>query len=239
MAPSFHEKDLRKAFLKHASRSYKLGAEKYMQNQFVILGVPTPARHKVVNSFTRDLVGLKVNEVRRIFNSIKSPEREFLFFKIGVLEKNLDLFKGGKNLNILRELLVEASWWDAVDTIAGKVIHPLLFELTSNDRIKLLKKFGKDPNLWVRRSAIVSMVKTKDLLPKTVIIDILKYNLGSDEFFINKAIGWYLRETYFYDKKLVLEFCNKHALHRVAQKEVDRAIAGRSQSGKIMKRALK
>jgi 3-methyladenine DNA glycosylase AlkD len=239
MAITFSEAELRKAFLKHAKRQYKLGAEKYMKYQFVVLGVPTPERHKVVTAFTKDLVNLKATEVKRIFKSIKSTEREFLFFKIGVLERNLELFKGNKNTSLIKELLIEASWWDAVDTIAGKVIHPLLFELNAKERAALLKKFGKDSNIWVRRSALVAMVRTNDLLPKTLITDLLKYNLGTEEFFINKAIGWYLRETYFFDRKLVLDFCKKHKLDSVAQREVDRAIAGRSQSGKIMKRALK
>lgn len=68
--------------------------------------------------------------------------------------------------------------------------------------------------------------------------EVLTFNLGGDEFFINKAIGWFLREEYFYDQKFVLDFCKKYPLHKVAQREVDRAVKGLSQSGKPLKRRI-
>ena len=236
---SFSEAALRKAFKAAADPYYKIGAEKYMKYNFVVLGVPTPERHRIIKEFTKDLVGLTAAEIKRLFAGIKSSEREFLYFKIAVLEKNLHIFAGNKNIKIIRDLLIESSWWDGVDTISGKVIHPLLFELTPKERVTLLDKFSMDSNMWVRRSAIVSIVRTNGLIPQNLIVDILEYNLGTTEFFINKAIGWFLREEYFYDQKFVMDFFKTHKLDRVAQREVDRAIAGRSQSGKKMKRAIK
>jgi 3-methyladenine DNA glycosylase AlkD len=177
-------------------------------------------------------------QVKKLLNSINSTEREFHYFKIAILENNLQIFTGLKNLRIIRDLLIEASWWDGVDTISGKIIHPLLLNLSKKDRSLLLRKFSTDSNLWVRRSAIVSMVRIKDAVSNSTITNVLETNLGTTEFFINKAIGWFLREHYFYDKKYVINFCKKHQLNRVAQREVDRAIAGRSQSGKLMKRSI-
>ena len=235
----FSESALRKAFKSAANAKYKAGAEKYMKYNFVMLGVPSTARQQITKTFVKDLTDLNPAQIKKLFKSIKSTEREFHFFKIAVLAQNLQIFSGNKNLKILRDLLIEASWWDGVDTISGKVIQPLLLELKPAERSALLIKFSKDSNMWVRRAAIVSMVRIKGEVPKQTILKVLESNLGTTEFFINKAIGWFLREEYFYDQRFVVNFCRKHQLNRVAQREVDRAIAGRSQSGKIMKRAIK
>ena len=234
-----NESELRKAFQKAASSKYKAGAEKYMKYQFKVLGVPASERQKITRVFAKEFVNLGPSQVKKLLNSINSTEREFLYFKISVLENNLQIFMGLKNLKIIRDLLIEASWWDGVDTISGKVIHPLLLDLSKKDRTLLLRKFSTDPNMWVRRSAIVSMVRIKDAVSSATITKVLERNLGTSEFFINKAIGWFLREHYFYDQEYVIGFCKKHQLNRVAQREVDRAIAGRSQSGKLMKRSIK
>ena len=234
-----NELELRKAFQRAASSKYKAGAEKYMKYQFKVLGVPAPERQKITKVFAKEFVNLCPRQVKKLLNSINSTEREFLYFKIAILENNMQIFMGLKNLKIIRDLLIEASWWDGVDTISGKVIHPLLLDLSKKDRTLLLRKFSTDPNMWVRRSAIVSMVRIKDAVSSATITKVLERNLGTSEFFINKAIGWFLREHYFYDQKYVIGFCKKHQLNRVAQREVDRAIAGRSQSGKLMKRSIK
>jgi 3-methyladenine DNA glycosylase AlkD len=235
---AFSEAALRKAFKSKANAAYKIGGEKYMKYNFVLLGVPAAERQKINKEFSKSLVSLTAAQIKKLFASIKSREREFLYFKIHVLASNLQIFESNKNLKILRDLLIEASWWDGVDTISGKVIHPLLLQLKPTERNNLLSKFSKDKNMWVRRSAIVSMVRIEDAVSEKTKRDVLEFNLGTDEFFINKAIGWFLREECFYNYKFVKAFCNNHALNRVAQREVDRVVAGRSQSGKVMKRKI-
>lgn len=236
---SLDEHALRRDFLKAASKKYKAGAEKYMKFQFVMLGVPAKERQEITRSHIKNLVDLSPAQVKTLLKSMKGSEREFHFVKIAVLAQNLQVFSRRKNISIVRDLIIEGSWWDSIDTISGKVISPLLSELSALDRTTLLLKFAGDKDMWVRRAAIVSMVKTEDVVNDRTKQAVLKRNLGTDEFFINKAIGWFLREEYFYNQRFVLDFSKKHKLDRVAQREVDRAIAGRSQSGKRMKRAIK
>lgn len=230
---------LRRNFLKVASKEYKAGAEKYMKFQFVMLGVPAKERQAITKYHIKDLKSLTPAQVKTILKSITSTEREFHFVKIAVLAQNLHIFKELKNISIIRSLIIEGSWWDSIDTISGKVISPLLHDLSKTERASLLLDFAQDKDMWVRRSSIVSMVGTKDVVNDRIKRAVLKKNLGSDEFFINKSIGWFLREEYFYNQRFVLDFSAKHRLNRVAQREVDRAIAGISQSGKTMKRAIK
>jgi len=48
--------------------------------------------------------------------------------------------------------------------------------------------------------------------------------LGSKEFFINKAIGWVLREYSRANPKWVLEFANKTELNTLSRREALRLI---------------
>ena len=47
-----------------------------------------------------------------------------------------------------------------------------------------------DEDFWVRRIAIDHQLLRKERTNTELLEQILVNNLGSDEFFINKAIGW-------------------------------------------------
>ncbi|MFP9075690.1 DNA alkylation repair protein, partial [Enterococcus faecalis] len=54
--------------------------------------------------------------------------------------------------------------------------------------------WSKAENLWLRRIAIDHQLLRKEKTDRELLETILLNNLGSDEFFINKAIGWSLRD---------------------------------------------
>ena len=49
--------------------------------------------------------------------------------------------------------------------------------------------------------------------------EIIRENLGSDEFFINKAIGWALRQYAYVDPKAVKKFVKSTPLHPLSRRE--------------------
>lgn len=49
-------------------------------------------------------------------------------------------------------------------------------------------------NMWLRRVAIIHQLQRKADTDVALLAQIITNNLGSTEFFINKAIGWALRE---------------------------------------------
>jgi 3-methyladenine DNA glycosylase AlkD len=54
--------------------------------------------------------------------------------------------------------------------------------------------WSEDPDFWVRRAAIDHQLGFKQATDKALLKAIILKNLGSREFFINKAIGWSLRD---------------------------------------------
>ncbi|HCR72353.1 MAG TPA: DNA alkylation repair protein, partial [Anaerolineae bacterium] len=59
---------------------------------------------------------------------------------------------------------------------------------------KYLKKWRKSENIWLRRTTLLFQLGYKKETDFDLMCEIIKENLGSDEFFINKAIGWALRQ---------------------------------------------
>jgi Predicted DNA alkylation repair enzyme len=85
-------------------------------------------------------------------------------------------------------------------------------------------KWSTDENIWVRRVSIDFQLQYKEKTNQKLFEQIIVNNFGTDEFFINKAIGWSLREYSKTDKKWVKDFINKHKaqLHKLSIKEASK-----------------
>ena len=71
-------------------------------------------------------------------------------------------------------------------------------------------EWSKDSNIWLKRVAILYQLSLKEKVDKQILERILVDNLGDNEFFINKAIGWALRNYSKYNPEWVREFIKKN-----------------------------
>ena len=69
---------------------------------------------------------------------------------------------------------------------------------------------SKDEDFWVRRIAIDHPLCRKQKTNSKLLEAILVNNFSSNEFFINKAIGWSLRNYSKANSELVKEFVEKY-----------------------------
>ena len=67
-----------------------------------------------------------------------------------------------------------------------------------------------DDDLWLRRIAIDHQLLRKDQTDTALLEEIIVANLGQQEFFINKAIGWALRDYSKTDPGWVRAFIGRH-----------------------------
>lgn len=70
--------------------------------------------------------------------------------------------------------------------------------------------WSQDDEFWIRRVAIEHQLLRKDKMNIELLNTILENNLGSSEFFINKAIGWALRDYSKTNPDWVKDFISKH-----------------------------
>ena len=91
----------------------------------------------------------------------------------------------------IRKYVKTKQWWDTIDGL-DRIIGNIAFV---DDRVNdLMLQWSVDEDFWVRRIAIDHQLCRKDQTDRDLLEKILVNNLGSSEFFINKAIGWSLRD---------------------------------------------
>lgn len=71
-------------------------------------------------------------------------------------------------------------------------------------------KWSKDKNIWLRRVSIDHQLLRKEKNDTELLEKIIVNNFGSNEFFINKAIGWALRDYSKTNKEWVSNFIKKY-----------------------------
>lgn len=107
----------------------------------------------------------------------------------------------------LQALITDKSWWDTSDVLDRIVGDIALRSPLVND---VLLAWSVSDNLWLRRVAIDHQLLRKTRTDTALLEKILMNNLGSKEFFINKAIGWALRDYSKTDSQWVRLFIERY-----------------------------
>ena len=74
-------------------------------------------------------------------------------------------------------------------------------------------------NIWLQRTAILFQLKYKQETDTTLLASTIRQLCHTDEFFLNKAIGWALREYGKTHPDWVLDFTEKTVLHPLSRRE--------------------
>ena len=180
--------------------------ERYMQDKFRFLGVRGATRTEIYKKYFPDARKTKTIDWDFVENCWNKEEREFQYVVVYYL-KAMQKFLKREDISRLKYLIVTKSWWDTVDLLA-KVIGSLVIRIEGYDKIML--EWSKDSNIWLRRVAILYQLSLKDKVDEIILDKILVNNLGDSEFFINKAIGWALRDYSKYNPEWVREFIKKN-----------------------------
>jgi 3-methyladenine DNA glycosylase AlkD len=160
----------------------------YMREQFPFLGIPTPARRAASKPVFLALRGATAEELIRIADELwQLPEREYQYAAIDMLAMHWKQFKQS-DLALVEALVQRKSWWDSVDGLAAVIGDILRFEHHGMDAAV------RHDNLWMRRIALLHQLGWRGKTDETRLFH-YSLSLGHEnEFFIQKAIGWALRD---------------------------------------------
>lgn len=197
----------------------KISMEKYMKNKFEFYGVQSKDRINIEKSyFTKSPKDyLDWDFINFCWNQ---NEREMQYVGINYL-KYKKKFITHEDIKKIEELITCKSWWDSVDNFNQILSHLLV----DNKKIKQEMIFwSKSSNIWLRRSSILSQLKLKEKTDEELLTKVIKNNLDSSEFFINKSIGWALREYSKSNSFFVTQFIydNKENLSNLSIKEASK-----------------
>lgn len=209
---------LKALFEQNADPSQVAPMKKYMRDQFEYLGIKTPQNKALLKQFLSEYGLPSINDLDIILRDLWAlPQREFQYVAVSLLgkfEKQLQ----AEFINTIEYLIITKPWWDTVDAIAGHTVGTH-FRRYPAIKKKYLARWRKSDNFWLRRTAILFQLNYKKETDFDLLCDIIRENLDSKEFFINKAIGWSLRQYARIDPKAVQKFVKSTPLHPLSRRE--------------------
>lgn len=201
----------------HASPVQAGPMKKYMRDQFEYLGIKSPQLKSLFRQVIQKHGMPPFDELDILIHELwELPEREYQYLAISLMER-LEKKLPASAIQTLEYMMVNKSWWDTVDNISHVVgVH---FKRYPEIREKYLAKWRTSEDIWLRRTAILFQLDYKEETDFDLLRDIIQENLGSNEFFINKAIGWSLRQYARVDPNTVKKFVEATQLHPLSRRE--------------------
>ncbi len=190
-APSIDLAELRSALEAVADPAQAPDMARYMKDRFAFLGVRSPQRRAAQKPWVTAVAAAGPQAGLEAAATLwEQPEREFQYVGCDLLARGARGLPAAALADV-RRLVRKRSWWDTVDHLAKVVgtmvrTHP---ELSSR-----LDEWVRDEDMWVSRAAILHQLGWKDSADPSVVLGYCEQQIGHQDFFIRKAIGWALRD---------------------------------------------
>ena len=189
-----------------ADTARALDMSRYMKNKFPFFGIQAPIRDEICKPYFKDAKKEKKIDWNFIKICFKHDKRECQYTAAYYL-KYMKKFLVEDDIPKLKELVLTKSWWDTVD-ILDKVIGSIIYN--NKNLYPIILEWSKDDNIWLRRVAIDHQLLRKENTDEQLLEKILINNLNHKEFFVNKAIGWALRDYSKTNPQWVRNFIEVH-----------------------------
>ncbi len=210
-------------FSKYENPENSIPMKRYMKNRFEFYGMKSPERKIITRDFIKNHgrpSGLDVSDfLQKLWGQ---PYRELHYFGLDVLEYYVKI-QQISDVDLFRFLITTKSWWDTVDWLATRIVgvhlknHP--------DEIDFVHRSWMDSNnMWLQRVCILFQLKYKQNTDLKLLFKTIEKLKDSDEFFIQKAIGWALREYSKTDPEIVIRFVKNHSLKPLSHREALKVI---------------
>ncbi len=208
-------KSLEKEFNKHSNPNIARSQKAYMRNQFEFLGLTANKRREIQKKFFHNL---EINDLNKfIYKLWNLNKRDYQYLGQELLYSNHENFKA-EDIKLFEYMIINKPWWDTIDFLSPKILGKY-FKLYPEEIEKNTQKWILSNNIWLKRSAILFQLKYKETLNTDLLYRIVVPLSNSKEFFINKAIGWVLREYGKTNKEWVIDFVKKNKLSNLSNRE--------------------
>ena len=217
-------KNLEYDLLQKANREVAIQMEKYMKNNFSFLGIKTEERRAIFKeNYEKHKSEIKENFRTIAWELYNKEEREFHQCAIDLLVKEFKKNYVLEDIKLIENLLITNSWWDSVDVVAKYLLGGYLQQFP-NETDDVIERFSNSNNMWLNRSAILFQLSYKEKTNFDLLKSECEKHKESKEFFIQKAIGWALRDFSRFNPSGVSEYVNSTNLKPLSQREALRNI---------------
>lgn len=173
---------------KHQENAIKMS--QYMKNQFLFYGIVAPQRKNLYKEFLKKEKRTRTIDWLFLDLCFLDDHREFQYLVYDYLLA-LKKYLTYEDILTIQKYIQTKSWWDTVDIFSKIIGYIGLHDIRVD---QLMIQWSTNPDMWLRRVAIIHQLGYKDKTSTDILKIIIINNLGSHDFFINKAIGWSLRD---------------------------------------------
>lgn len=212
-----YTKGLVALYKKHCDKERAKGAKAYMRNQFEFFGLKATDWRNLFKIYTKQNFP-SFNEVPIIVEELWGlPQRELQYAAIELLA----LYKKHwtkEIISLIEFTIINKSWWETVDHAASELTGPY-FQLFPSEIKKITGKWNRSNNFWLQRSSIMFQKRYKKNTDTELLSQYILSLSHSKEFFVQKAIGWALREYSKTNHKWVVDFVKQNKLAPLSERE--------------------
>jgi 3-methyladenine DNA glycosylase AlkD len=196
-----------------------LAMSKYMKGLFVFHGISSPTRKEIQKEWYGSIIKNSTVNIRSLILDLwNQKEREFHYAAIDVLIRQPKKFIQAADSELMEFLITKHSWWDSVDLIASHYVGDYCRQFPI-EGAELIEKWRKSDNMWLNRACLLYQLKYKKETDFELLSSLIEQFQEKKEFFIQKAIGWSLREYSKTNPIAVKAFIEKVNLQGLAKRE--------------------
>ena len=199
---------LRKALRQAGDPERALAMQAYMKSAMTYHGVRAPLLRTVCKATFADVQFPTAEhwqaQVLGIWRNARFREERYAALYLAS-DKRARPFQTLAAMKMYEELIVTGAWWDYVDGIASHRVGQILKNYPAPMRRKMLA-WSKSADLWKRRTSILCQLGFKTETDLELLYACIEPSLGSREFFLQKAIGWALRQYAWIDHAEVQKY---------------------------------
>lgn len=218
------KEELIKELKANSNREIAIPMENYMKNNFPFLGIKTENRRAIFKAvYEKHKPEIKVYYREITWQLFQEKEREIHQCAIDLIQKEIKKKYNLEDIQFIEKLIITNSWWDSVDTIAKYLVGGYLQQFPK-ETLKVIEHFSNSENMWLNRTAILFQLSYKEKTNFELLMAECEKHKHSSEFFIQKAIGWALRDYSRFNPNGVKNYVESTNLKPLSQREALRLL---------------
>jgi len=213
-------KELSDQFAAHRDENNAVAMKKYMKGRYEYFGIKSPLRKEISKSFLKRFGLPDDDQIEQVAKDCWDlPQREFQYFAmelLGKVAKKAEICR----VDLYEYLALNKSWWDSIDYISSNLVG-VHFKKFPDTIIPYTEKWMDSGNIWMQRVSLLYQLKYRSDTDLDLMTKYIERLFGSKEFFINKAIGWILREYSKTNAEWVVDYVkdNKDLMANLSKRE--------------------
>lgn len=198
--------------------------QSYMKDNFQFLGIKTKERRLILKSLCKKHRHEIIANFRVLaWELMEKNEREFHYCGIEILIQEIKKKYQLEDSKLIEKFIITHSWWDSVDVLAKYLLGNFLRQYPE-ETLPVIERFSSSNNRWLNRSAILFQLDYKASTRFDLLISVCEKHKKSKEFFIQKSIGWALRDYSRFNPHAVKSYVENTNLMPLSRKEALRKI---------------